>query len=201
MKKCRCTFTNPLLMSFSKVIGTELDCDGTQVSSFKDATIMPHITGFNCRRTPLANQKFLNLMVLIAFGKSITKVNGFSVTSKTKALAAALTPKLRPLIVAGWNIVARNPIRLVHSETRRHKTIFCDESNADHEEEEVVEVFECDEEEQQPTEAPEISEESPEDARLRERFNALAASALSELPCDLLPIPLRAQSRAKSHTE
>ena len=67
--------------------------------------------------------------------------------------------------------------------------------------EEVVEVFECDEEEQQPTEAPEISEESPEDARLRERFNALAASALSELPCDLLPIPLRAQSRAKSHTE
>ena len=183
-----------------KIIGTELDCDGTEIASFKDATIMPNITSFWCRKTPLGNQKFLNLMVLIALGKSITKVNGFAVSSKTKSLAAALTQKLRPLLIDGWVIVARSPIRLVHIESRRHKTIFCDESNADHEEEEVFEVIACDDEDSPAAPPPTEPEESPEDARLRERFKALTGKLISELPREL-PIPRRATSRAKSRTE
>ena len=109
-----------------------LDVRRTGISSFFGAEPQPSLERFNCLETPLAQYKYLPLMSLIAFGKSVSYVNGNEVDIETRRIANSIKADLRNLICNDkWVIVHVNPVKMLHIATRKRKTYFTEKPKTD----------------------------------------------------------------------
>ena len=129
-------FTGTPLLTFQYLPSidtvTELIMDSTLISSFIHAPFLPYLKIFSCRKTPLENSKFLNLMSTIVFGDCLKKVNGSNVDDKTVRIANAQRESYRKYFVDGFMIINLNPLKLLNAETRQRKSIFVDFSVVPH---------------------------------------------------------------------
>ena len=118
-----------------------LDVRRTGISSFFGAEPQPSLERFNCLETPLAQYKYLPLMSLIAFGKSVSYVNGNEVDIETRRIANSIKSDLRSLICNDkWVIVHVNPVKMLHITTRKRKTYFTEKPKTDTDDLDVLAV-------------------------------------------------------------
>ena len=99
--------------------------DHTQVSTFEGAPVLPSLISFSCKGTPLALQKHLHIMSVMAFGESLRTVNSVKVDSTIHLLGCAYFA-YRNYLLDGYLVVEMTPLKLMHTKTRKRKTIYVD---------------------------------------------------------------------------
>ena len=125
-----------------------LNIDNTRVASFEGAPLLPKLSTFSCKNTPLAGFKKLDLMTIMAFGDSIEIVNGHQTDGTTLLIGKRYRPLYRSYLTQGYVIVDISPLRLMCTKTRARKVIYDDmkldddEPEGDENKEDTVEVQE-----------------------------------------------------------
>ena len=103
-----------------------LNIDNTQVASFEGAPLLPKLSTFSCKNTPLAGFKKLDLMTIMAFGDSIEIVNGHQTDGTTILIGKRYRPLYRSYLTQGYVIIDISPLRLMCTKTRARKVIYDD---------------------------------------------------------------------------
>ena len=103
-----------------------LNVDNTKISSFEGAPLLPKLSTFSCKNTPLAGFKKLDLMTIIAFGDSLEIVNGHQTDGTTLLIGKRYRPLYRHFLTSGHVILDISPLRLMNTKTRARKTIYDD---------------------------------------------------------------------------
>ena len=101
--------------------------DNPKLSSFKGISNHNQLQHFSCKNTPLGNSANIVLMAVIIFGKSLEFVNGKKVPESMYPKAENLKPHVLKYLLDGWLITNINPIKIIHPETRKRKTIYYDQ--------------------------------------------------------------------------
>lgn len=126
------SFSNNPIKSFVSLPSlqklTNLELDNLKIVSFEGANPQPSLIKISLKNTPLETYKFFIPMVLIVFGMQISFVNGVPISSSNYRIASIAPEIIRPLLVSGWLLTSVNPIRFIHSKTKKHKTIFLQKS-------------------------------------------------------------------------
>ena len=99
--------------------------NNTQISTFEHAPLLPNLVSFSCRGAPLASQKHLHIMAVMAFGDSLRTVNGLRIDSTIHLLGSAYQA-YRGYLVDGFVVAEITPLKVVHPRTRQRKTIHVD---------------------------------------------------------------------------
>lgn len=97
--------------------------DDTKLESLLKAVPQPEIEQFSCINAPLAANKFLPIMAVIAFGTNLKVVNGTKITPKIIKDAQTLQVDLYPYIIEGWVIASLSPLKLINPLTKEKKFI------------------------------------------------------------------------------
>jgi hypothetical protein len=129
--------SDPLVSSFSHIADfsshlKELSIDGTTISSFAGAPLLPVLVRFSCRRCPLASRSFLGLCCAAAFRAPLLLfLNGDRLPTNEARRGAALSGSLRPHLLDGFVPVAFDPLRLRNPATGKRRTLYHVQITAD----------------------------------------------------------------------
>ena len=100
-----------------------LNMDGTNLESFAHSQKQPSLKVLNLKNTPLSFYPGIKVMSLVAFGFWLTEVNGMKITEEEIEIAQKISPRLRPLLLNGWNLTSTDPPRVVHCQTHECGTL------------------------------------------------------------------------------
>ena len=124
--------------------------DKTDLTSFIGCEVQPSLVSVSFLETPLNNSQFKCIMARIAFGDSLTKVNGRELTELQTSDADSFSSYIRASIVDGFVITSLEPIKMFNPMTRERLTL-----HFDYEDEEATEQ-ESQPQAQSPTKSPQI---------------------------------------------
>jgi hypothetical protein len=108
----------------------ELSLDSTQISTFEGAAPQPSLRRITFYNTPLTERKEHRLMAGIVFHPSLKTVNNVDLTPSELKLIAAARDEVWGDLVAGWLIVARNPLKLINPATRERRLVYLQTSSS-----------------------------------------------------------------------
>ena len=63
---------------------TELKASNCPISTFEGASLQPSLSVLSCQNTPIASEPYFALMVFIAFGENVSKINVSDVSEYNK---------------------------------------------------------------------------------------------------------------------
>ena len=102
---------------------TELHMDYTEISSLEGVSQLPALKTITFFETPLYDCQFSRIMCRIVFPK-VLYVNNIKVSQKEKEFVNKRKDELINYILKGFILLALDPIKLIHPQTRKRKTIY-----------------------------------------------------------------------------
>lgn len=101
----------------------DLYLDNTKISSFVGAPELPSLQTISIKSTPLNAYKKADIMCAIAFGTQLVFINGEEIKRDKLRFARQNRDTLLPFLRDGWLLTSINPIRFIHSKTRKRITV------------------------------------------------------------------------------
>lgn len=96
-----------------------LDVSDTEINSFQYLQCQPIIESVFIRNTPLFHYNEIILMTVIAFGRTLKKINGSLIPQNIYKRGLEMKPYLFCYLYNGWIILGDDPIKIFNVNTRK----------------------------------------------------------------------------------